>query len=102
MRVRMIVSFHLVLQILHFLLQLLKLVFQRLDPLVIIGMMVTVLCLGHSSSLNAGMIVIQFALRIRILLIGIMRLGISARLPRPSWPYRHFGLLPSGSARATL
>jgi len=54
MRVRMVVSFHLVLQILHFLLQFLDLIFERLDPLVVIGVVVSVLCLGHVSSLNAG------------------------------------------------
>ena len=51
--VRMVVGFQLLLQIADFLLYFLDLLFECFDPLVIVWMMVTVLCLGHLSSLKS-------------------------------------------------
>jgi hypothetical protein len=49
-----IVRFHLVFQILDFFLQPLDLFFKPLDSLVIIGMLMALLGLGHVSSLQVG------------------------------------------------
>ena len=58
MRVRMVVCPHLVLKILQFFLHFLDLIFERFDPLVIIGMVVSAL-VGHGPSLASEKIVIQ-------------------------------------------